>query len=671
MKTAVIGRIKNTNLPANKPLLPLYEAVVNSIQAIEDANEKDGRITIKIHRDESNLMLDQQPELAEITGFTITDNGIGFTDDNYDAFTTADTTFKAQRGGKGVGRFLWLVAFEKVEVESVFIKNDRIKRRSFRFAVSADGIYDHQEKDATEKSGSTEIHLIGMRQKYQQNCPKKTDTIAVHLVEHCLEYFIRPDYPSIVLNDPAAQKSIDLKELFDSEMAAKAKPDQIKVQDHAFDILHVRLYTSHVADHVMHFCANNRVVRSEKLIGRVPNLTRHLQDKNGKEFVYAAYIDSKFLDDNVNAERTDFKILEENADAILQELTWTTIRAAILDNCRKFLEPFTEPVREKKNERIEGFVSSEGPMYRPILQYLGDKIDQIDPEITDDELDIQLYQAYHDLQVDLHGQGQRLMKKEINEDDFEEFMQQIEDYFSRVSDINKSDLARYICHRRAVLDFLHKQLSVKSDGKYPLEERIHRVIFPLKKTSDEVTAFEHNLWLIDEKLVYHYFLASDKPLQANPKTKIQSRKEPDIIVFDKACAFVSGNDMPFSAVTIIEFKRPMRDNYKDKENPFAQVCDYISDIRSGKARTKDGRDIPIGKDIPFSCFIVCDITPALEDQAYKFELTKTPDGQGFFGYKRAYNAYIELVSYTKMITDAKKRNAAFFEKLALPTSIAL
>jgi hypothetical protein len=174
---------------------------------------------------------------------------------------------------------------------------------------------------------------------------------------------------------------------------------------------------------------------------------------------------------------------------------------------------------------------------------------------------------------------------------------------------------------------------------------------------------------LNENLVYHAFLASDKPLRTNPKISTESPKEPDILVFDKACAFAAGTDIPFSAVTIIEFKRPMRNDYDGEENPFVQVREYITEIREGKARTEDGRDIPIGKDIPFYCYIVCDMTATLEKWAYDFELTKTPDNQGFFGYKRQYNAYVEVISYTKMLADAKKRNAMFFDKLALPNRI--
>ena len=51
MRTDVLGRVKNINLPASKPLFPLFEAIINSIHAIEDTGELKGRIDIKIIRD--------------------------------------------------------------------------------------------------------------------------------------------------------------------------------------------------------------------------------------------------------------------------------------------------------------------------------------------------------------------------------------------------------------------------------------------------------------------------------------------------------------------------------------------------------------------------------------------------------------------------------------------
>ena len=46
------GRLRNTHLPKSHGLLPLFEAVVNSIHAIEEAEvpSLDGKITVEIMR---------------------------------------------------------------------------------------------------------------------------------------------------------------------------------------------------------------------------------------------------------------------------------------------------------------------------------------------------------------------------------------------------------------------------------------------------------------------------------------------------------------------------------------------------------------------------------------------------------------------------------------------
>jgi hypothetical protein len=70
----------------------------------------------------------------------------------------------------------------------------------------------------------------------------------------------------------------------------------------------------------------------------------------------------------------------------------------------------------------------------------------------------------------------------------------------------------------------------------------------------------------------------------------------------------------------------------------------------------------------FYVYIVCDITEKIEYFAEKeYDYTKTPDGWGYFTFKKNVNAYIELISYTKLVEDAKKRNRVLFDKLNLPS----
>ena len=175
MRLDVKGRIRNVSLPASKPLLPLYEAIVNSIQAIEDGGEAKGTIEITILRDGRKTLSDRDGSLGlgDIIGFEVSDNGIGFTDENFAAFETSDTTYKQSRGGKGVGRFLWLVAFTKVEVESHFQDNGATKVRRFTFVPEGEGVQDPSCAASDRTTRLTTVRLTGFQTKVPGDVPQE------------------------------------------------------------------------------------------------------------------------------------------------------------------------------------------------------------------------------------------------------------------------------------------------------------------------------------------------------------------------------------------------------------------------------------------------------------------------------------------------------------------
>ncbi len=41
----------------------------------------------------------------------------------------------------------------------------------------------------------------------------------------------------------------------------------------------------------------------------------------------------------------------------------------------------------------------------------------------------------------------------------------------------------------------------------------------------------------------------------------------------------------------------------------------------------------------------------------------SPDSQGYFFFNRNLNTFVEIMSFDKLLEDAKKRNAALFDKL--------
>ena len=159
----------------------------------------------------------------------------------------------------------------------------------------------------------------------------------------------------------------------------------------------------------------------------------------------------------------------------------------------------------------------------------------------------------------------------------------------------------------------------------------------MRKDSNDVASSENNLWLIDEKLVFHRYLSSAKKLRSIPITGSDSAQEPDLLavdLFDRPTLITDTHKMPLAALTIVEFKRPMRNdsNPNEDHDPIKQVMDYLELIRAGKILTETGRPIPCSEKVPGFCYIICDLTPSMIKCCKFFGLKPTGDHWGYFGY---------------------------------------
>ena len=217
MRLDLFGRINNTKLAPSNCLNPLFEAIVNSIHAIEDGGITDGKIRVHVKRAPQQKVIESEGSavaLNSIQSFVVEDNGIGFTDENYKSFQTSDTTMKAPKGGKGVGRLLWLKAFTKAEIESTYLDNDTHWRRTFDFTLSTAGVVQMSKHETDSVDRKTTVTLVGFKPEFERKCPKSALAIARKIVEHCLEYFVLDACPSIMLHDERAGNVVDLNRMF-------------------------------------------------------------------------------------------------------------------------------------------------------------------------------------------------------------------------------------------------------------------------------------------------------------------------------------------------------------------------------------------------------------------------------------------------------------------------
>ena len=180
------------------------------------------------------------------------------------------------------------------------------------------------------------------------------------------------------------------------------------------------------------------------------------------------------------------------------------------------------------------------------------------------------------------------------------------------------------------------------------------------------------MWLIDERLAFHHFLASDKTIKSMPVSESKKTTEPDIFalnIYDNPILVNEGEKLPLASITLIEIKKPMRNDAvpNTETDPVTQILGYLEDIRDGKVKTQCGRPIPNSDAIPGFCYVICDMSKSVIRCCNSANLTITNDKMGFFGYNAPYKAYIEVMSYDRLINIAEDRNRAFFTKLGFPT----
>lgn len=666
-RASLSGQVRQTTLHRWRPLLPLFEAVMNSVQAVEERDRSKHRITIEIERE---LSLDLDDE-APIISFTVTDLGIGFDDDNFDSFNTAFSEYKVGRGGKGLGRFLWLKAFERIEIDSVFADPDNgsLLQRRFQFDVN----YDPESAPATlatrEWTG-TILKMVGFKEPYRTTCPKTAEHIASLLVEHFLLVFLHTECPTIELHDGSTK--IIVNDVFQTDFKQKASAHEFELQGQRFTLHGFRLTTPRASRHKLTYAANERGVVSDKLEDFIPNLSGRLSDEDGPSFVYLGVVQSPYLNERVNHTRTDFDIASgDDAEIDQPSLLASEIkRSDIREECLKYisndLADVIEGINAAKAERIRQYVQDDAPHYRVLLKRQNEFIDRISPNASKGELEAALHRELHQREVELKKEGTKIITEAAKLEDYDEYRDRLSRFMEEFNELGVSALAQYVMHRKIILDFLERAISIDhSTGKYPLEKVVHDVIFPMKGTNEDILYSQQNLWILDERLNYHSFIASDKPLSSVEYMESTSQKRPDLFIFDRKIVVAEG-EHPIGSVTIVEFKRPQRDDFTAADNPVDQVYQAVSDIRKGVFKDPHGRPIAVQNDhIPATCFIICDVTSKVREFLVSRDFTPMADGQGFYAYQRNFGIYCEVLDYNKILRDAKRRNRVFFERLNL------
>lgn len=658
LTTDLIGRVKRLPLKpsATSALMPLFEAVSNALHAIDDRHgdkaREQGKIIIEVLRQH-----DAETE-SPVVGFVVTDNGVGLNDDNYKSFLKPDSQHKFQRGGKGVGRLGWLKVFKDIRVDSTYLDDLGLPEvRSFDFVLREDEQVLLRSGVVPSTSGpGTRVSLKTFDTLYGSKCPVEAATLRQRVIGHFMQLFAADLAPSITMIDGV--DTVDLKEAF-KELIRNTSQEQVEVElssgeKFELTVRHIRAAksirpdTNKKAYNWLFLSANDRAVEETVIDDQIG-----LKLLDGDD-VYIGCVSGEHLDAHVNQERTGFSF-----DAAESR----EIRRALQVSVMSYLQTYVVRQKEKKRKLVQQVIE-EYPQFLYLQGEMEAFINKLAPGVTSREAVYvemcrhryrRINQEHTKLEEASKPGSALAQELEIRVGEYQKFVQEQQ----------RGVLAEYVLLRKAVIDILDRY-SEYQDGttKHHLEEAVHKLIVPMRMDSARLEIGDHNLWLIDDRLAFFAHFSSDRSFKSY--TDNTSLDRPDIAFFYDTC-FAWREQEAANTVVLVEFKRPSRDNYDGDDNPLRQVISYIKKFKSSTSlKDSKGRHLsPHLQNAAFHCYIVADLTDSLMEELGGYRFEKTPDGRGLVGYLTNPDAYVEIISYPKLLADAKMRNSIFFQKLGI------
>lgn len=688
---------------ASDPLQPLYEAFTNSIESIELRKRKGDHFSPRILVD-FFFNADIVGENTELVNMVISDNGIGFDDENFNRLQV----FKDESKGfnnRGSGRLQLLHFFSTAKYISVYGQEDNKQKREFLLSkgeafLSQNSILQLLSKDAC--SPDTEIttkltlhelrdasdvkfykeksiddiktaildHYIMQFCAYGQNLPSITITYFQNTEQKGIRYITPNDVPHPSADDqtidvPICKISSDMKRIEQTK-------DKVSINIKSF-----KLPSSQIKRNAVKLTCKGEIVDSVKV--RMECLPAEMEI-DSKRFLFL--LSSNYFDDNVGDTRDALEVLNRT-DFKKKAKQYGGITPQVI------LEDIENEVSTRASE-IYAEIHQQKEIHGQQLQVLKDTYMLSEEALADaninDTVEEILAKAYSydaKLVAKQDAAYQEKVKQletldttsDTYQDDLEEIIKELSETIPLQS---KESLARYVTRRSLVLELLdkliHKQTRVQENAERSMDERlIHNLIF-CQHSGDSASSdmwllnedylhyngySEHRLCdiVIDGKKLFKDIIDEEEKRYLNSLGEKRLNKRPDILLFPSEHKCV-----------IIELKS-LDANVSDY---LGQITQYASFIRS---YTTD--------DFRIDTFYGYLVGEALEpkdvravDNDFKF------DPKFNFCY-RPYKSiahlgddtgsqdgamYTEAISFSELLKRARKRNESFKLKL-FPTVV--
>mgnify|MGYP001558558632 CR=1 FL=1 len=625
---AVISRIVSEDISIRVTQYDvLFEAIINAIHA------KASKIVCRLNSSD-NPMKENGVEIInkKVDTITISDNGEGLNNDNYNSFCKYRTEYKKELGCKGVGRFVFLKVYENAHYKSE-LKNEQ-EEITFKFHLD----FETEDIKKTPKkinANFTEIsfskltpsyldHYKHIDRRIDLDLAAIRDKVLLHLIPTL--FFFKKVGASIVIEfiDSTTSNTVsitnnDVPDFYEKKFQVT---DKSKI---AFDFtLHHRIEKLQ-GNLKAFYCTNNRTVCefSEK------------DFKMSLPYGYSGFLllESDYLDSHANNERNEFSIYPVRVD-MFSSLSWEMINDKLKSTISEIVKegiPETQKINIVKIKEIQN--------ERP---YLVNYIDEEDIEMAgflDKKQIIEKAKKKFDIEKEklLTNAGKASYSdQELND----------------AIEIAQNELVSYINDRAQVLE----RLRTLVDKKERVESIIHNLFMERYSDDDYFSIGKNNLWLLDDRFTTYSYAASEKRIK-EVLTEIGEETENTEILEDRPDLSIFFSHNPYDPErlksVLVEIK-PFDYQSKSDRKKFAgiqQLVDYVEAFKS-KEKIKE-----------IFAFLITDIDEKLSARLKKDDYIPlfSLESPIFHRFYKELGISIYVISATTLIKDAEARNKVFLD----------
>lgn len=620
-----------------KFLQPLYEAILNSLEAEAD--------NIEIIFRYSSDLVDAK---HKIIGFSVIDNGTGFTPKNIDAFCQLWTKNKLKIGCKGSGRFTWLSVFENINIES-YLK-DRKEKISIPFSLkfSRDAIRKEEIDIVEQKTIVTFSNITEQFYKspseHERGIDKRIDANLELIKQSIIEYLLIRLF-LLKKNDIRFHIVLKLDERAETithhdipELSYKKFDIYSTISRQSYDFT---LYYQFIEDaknsKKIYYCANNRATK--EMDDDDLGFSCALPQKDS----FFMLVCSDYFNDKDNDSRDDLPTLSGRKHASIDvPLLYSNINPEVKRVMQEIILE-TYPEVSDINAKEEEKAINEKPYLAAFIRADEDTVKDKKSLIS------KATNAFNEAKKKAQERFELLLtQKNVSTEEFTAAI-------SELSFVAAAELGEYILYRDSIITALNS--AVSDDTKK--ENFIHNIFMPMRTTTSSVDQEKHllsNLWLLDDKFMTYSYAASDIAIEAikhdieiknTEKFKVKNR--PDLAIFYNTCDGLKN-------LVIVEFKGANADKY-EKKKALTELPDDVAIIK------KHIPDI-----LTIWSYVITSIDDEFKESIENQEMYIPLYSNGstnriYYKYFAKQNAHEFILDLNTITSDAFDRNSIFMEIL--------